>query len=410
MTVGPFTSQASTHFGLFVLIGLLAVFTAAPLQAQTYTVLHAFTGPEGISPVGTLTMDDAGNLYGTTSLGGGSGCGGAGCGTVLKLSRKNGSWILSRLYSFQGGTDGASPYAGVVFGPDGSLYGTTASGGGGSCQENDFETGPGCGTVFNLKPQPRNCPTPECPWIETVLHRFTGGSDGGHPMLGKLIFDTAGNMYGTTSGDFADDGTVFQLSRSGGQWSYTILHNFVQGEEPIAGVAIDSSRNLYGTTTYGDNVFELVAPSGWAYESIYSFAGGSDGSYADGGVTLDSAGNLLGTTFQTGVAYKLTNAQGSWALSVLTHFQAYDGPFDTLTLDAAGNAYGTIYEDAPGVFKMTPSGTLTDLHDFGASTGIFPMGGVVVDASGNVYGTTTQGGAGSCFGGSGCGVVFEITP
>ena len=411
MTFYPCTSQILRRFGVLILLGLLAVAAAAPLQAQTYTVLHSFTGEEGATPNDALTMDAAGNLYGTTTFGE------TGNGTVFKLSHKNGSWILTVLYVFKGGNDGQSPYAGLTFGPDGSLYGTTSAGGGGTCQYNEL-FGNGCGTVFNLKPPPRTCPAPECPWIETVLHRFTGGSDGGHANLGKLAFDQAGNMYGATAGDAGgDDGTVYELSRSGGQWSYSILHHFTQDEEPFAGVALDHAGNLYGTTVNGENVFELVASSGWAYQSLYNFSGGLDGDFPDGGVTFDAAGNMLGTTFDggglgSGTVYKLTMSQGSWVYQHIASLPSYAGPFDAPTLDAAGNMYASVYEGNPnpGVIKITPLGSVTDLHDFTGSSGFLPVGGVTLDASGNIYGTTSSGGGGACDAGQGCGVIFEITP
>src|SRR5271165_302659 len=151
-------------------MGILAVgcalvfFAAGSAQAQTFAVLHSFTGgADGGGPLSGLTMDHAGNLYGTTSGGGN-----AGQGTVFKLTRKNSGWVFSSLYSFQGGSDGADPEAGVVIGRDGSLYGTTFAGG-----NSQDCYGPGCGTVFRLTPPPTFCKAINCPWIETVLYRFT---------------------------------------------------------------------------------------------------------------------------------------------------------------------------------------------------------------------------------------------
>jgi hypothetical protein len=390
---------------------LISAFFALPGWAQTFTVVHSFNGPDGQNPYSTLTMDGAGNLYGTT-LSGGTGCNGFGCGTVFKLVKKSGGWILSRLYSFQGGIDGENPVAGVTIGPDGSLFGTTDAGGGGSCELQPPFGDTGCGTVFNLKPPPRNCPTSQCSWIETVLHRFAGGRDGAFPGLGKLAFDPEGNAYGTTIGDSGgNDGTVYQVSRVNGQWAYTILHNFTQGEEPYAGVILDSARNLYGTTAEGGVVYELKSSLGWALQTLYVF----QNQVPTGGLAFDVLGNLYGTTIQPGgTAYQLHLSQGQWTLTSLGNFNAYLGPLDAPTVDAIGNVYATINTGPPGLVKFTPTEggwVETDLHDFlGGTDGFLPFGGVILDADGNIYGTTSLGGTGTCQGGQGCGMVYELTP
>ncbi|MGO9302994.1 MAG: choice-of-anchor tandem repeat GloVer-containing protein [Candidatus Korobacteraceae bacterium] len=113
-------------------IATLLIIATTQAHAQTFTVLHTFSGSDGAYPFGTLTMDRDGNLYGTT-YNGGSGCNGIGCGTVFKLTHKNSGWILTPLYNFQGGDDGEFPTGGVTIGPDGDLYGTTNVGGGGPC-------------------------------------------------------------------------------------------------------------------------------------------------------------------------------------------------------------------------------------------------------------------------------------
>jgi uncharacterized repeat protein (TIGR03803 family) len=124
-----------------------------------------------------MTMDRAGNFYGTTFQ-----------GTVFKMSRVGSGWVLTTLYMFQGGSDGARPASRAIFGPDGTLYGTTSQGG-----SNGF------GTVLRLRPPTTVCRSASCPWTESILHNFTG-SDGAAPQLGDLVFDVAGNIYGTTSG------------------------------------------------------------------------------------------------------------------------------------------------------------------------------------------------------------------
>src|ERR1039458_1245377 len=165
------------------------------VNAQTFSVIHTFTGgTDGGIPIAGLTIDSAGNLYGTT-VGGGMrkpACGGSfGCGVVFKLSQHNGSWVLSTLYQFRAGNDGAGPVSRVIFGPNGRLYGTTEVGGIG-CTDNT-----GCGTVFSLAPPITVCRSIICSWTETVLYRFTGASDGANP-LSEVVFDRGGNLYGTT--------------------------------------------------------------------------------------------------------------------------------------------------------------------------------------------------------------------
>lgn len=163
----------------------LAVLVTQPAHAQTFSVIHNFTGgADGAAPLAGLTIDRGGNLYGTAYDGG------AGYGTVYMLAHSGSGWSFNSLYSFAEGNDGAHPYGRVTFGGNGRLYGTTYLGGNSNCSG-------GCGTVFNMKPPPRAvCGTVLCPWTETVLYRFTG-TDGAEPS-GDLVFDQAGNLYGTT--------------------------------------------------------------------------------------------------------------------------------------------------------------------------------------------------------------------
>src|SRR5208337_475040 len=199
-------------------------------------------------------------------------------GTVFGLSKKGSNWILNPLYTFAGGNDGAVPYARVIFGPDGSLYGTTYNGGGGGDS----------GTVFNLKPYPTACKTALCGWQETVLYRFSGGSDGANPGGGDLIFDQAGNLYGTTvNGGAYGAGTVFELMPFQGGWTESVLHSFsgTDGAFPSAGLIFDKNGNLYSTTVGGGStpygcgtVFKLTASgSGWRENVLYNFQCGNDG-------------------------------------------------------------------------------------------------------------------------------------
>ena len=250
----------------------LAAVTTQSAQAQTFTVLHTFTGPDGAYPYGRLAMDPGGNFYGTT-YGGGDGCQGYGCGTVFKLVHKNAGWIFYPLYSFQGGNDGSYPLGGVTIGPDGSLYGTTTVGGGGPCNLIGGP-GPGCGTVFRLQPPARACPNFRCPWTETVVYRFTGGNAGAYPGYGEVVFDQAGNLYGTTEGDEGNGNAaiVFKLAPSNGGWTESLIYNF--GTAFVAsGVIFDGAGNLYGTAAAGGNGYGSVyklTPSGLGMDRDHS--------------------------------------------------------------------------------------------------------------------------------------------
>ena len=387
-----------------------AISLSLPAQAQSLTILHYFTGGlDGYSPEAGLTIDRAGNLEGTAFAGGT-----ADVGTVFKLVHKGSNWMFSPLYSFAGGSDGAHPEARVIVGPDGNLYGTTFAGGRGDC----FEF-PGCGIVFELNPPPTSCRTAVCAWNETVLYRFPGGPYGGNPGTGDLLFDSQGNIYGTTeAGGASDAGTVYKLTPSNGTWVETVLYSFTGGEDgavPWAGVIMDSAGNLYGTTVAGGGgnsgtVFELSpSGSGWTEKTLHGFQWSTDGGYSTAGVIFDRAGNLYGATSGGGpngggTVFELTPSGGSWTFTELYSF-AYPGnggggPGSSLILDQSGSLYGTtegwIDGNDPGsIFKLTPSNggwTYTLLSDFGGTDAAAPMGGVIFDASGNLYGTTFEGG------------------
>lgn len=396
----------------------MTILAAPAAQAQTLSILHTFTGADGGSPYSGVTMDQAGNLYGTTATGG------AGYGTVFKLSHKGAGWILNTLYTFQGGADGACPYARVVFGPDGALYGTTS--------DDCLGDGPssGYGTVFSLRPPSNACPSFHCAWTKTVLYSFTAGSDGAYPGYGDLVFDAAGNIYGTTQfgGGAGATGVVFKLSRSGESWTESVLYSFSStgngGYFPQSGVILDSAGEIYGTTfsggAYNSGVaFQLTHPgSSWVENDLHSFGAINDGSFPFGGLIMDQRGNLYGTTTEGptgnngGTVFELQPSGDSWTYSTLANLPGNTGtigPTGALTMDAAGNLYGTTYNDvgAGNVFKLTPSGgswTYTDLHDFNGHDGANPLGSVVLDAQGNLYGTT------SARSNSNYGEVWVITP
>ncbi|MGO9515975.1 MAG: choice-of-anchor tandem repeat GloVer-containing protein [Candidatus Korobacteraceae bacterium] len=398
---------------------ILTFVCSAPVLAQSLSVIHNFAGgQDGSQPVAGMTMDKAGNFYGTASAGG------AGYGTVFRLTHKSSAWILSPLYSFTGGNDGAGPVATMVVGPNGTLYGSTAAGGGGACSK-IYEYS-GCGTLFNLRPAASACKTALCPWTEAVLYRFAGGDDGAYP-IGQLLFDQSGDIFGTTADylQFVSSGTVFELTPSGGGFVKSLAHRFSgsDGQYPASGVIFDQSGNLYGTTYYGGAhgygaVYQLTpSGSGWTENVLYSFQNGSDGSAVAAGLVFDSVGNLYGAATTGGSAgggtvFELTPSGGHWTLSVLYSFSGGGGPASSLVMDGLGNLYGTTVSDgangAGNVFKLTPTGggwSYTNLYDFtGGNDGGEPFGSLVLDANGNLYGTTEAGGA------NGDGVVFEIAP
>jgi len=412
-----------------LVICVCAAIAIAP-QAQTFSVIHSFTGaPDGANPSAGLTLDRAGNLYGTTTWGGDTGG-----GTVFRLSRHSSGWTLTPLYNFHG-PDGLEPQGRVTFGPDGTLYGTTALGQGDSCS---------CGNVFNLKPPPSRPTSALVPWVETVIHQFSPTPGEGIDPSGDLAFDSAGNLYGTTqaggmwnhcSGGVGC-GAVYQLTRSGSGWTENViwaLQGQSDGEYPVDGVTIDAAGNLFVTSIQGyyqnnwGAVFEL-SPSngGWIETTLYDFPSGG-GMVPFAGVILDHAGNLYGATSASpnggGTVFELSPSGGGWNFQTLFNLtgpgSGRTGPFARLLMGVAGNLYGTTYADGAygkgSVFKLTPGNsgwTFTSLYDFtGGSDGANPIDGLVMDVNGNLYGTTWQGGstASSCYNYQ-CGVVFEITP
>jgi len=398
------------------LLLLFLTLTAPPVQGQTYSVIHNFTGGgDGGDPWSGPTLDSAGKLYGTTFGGGLSNCGG-GCGVVYRLAHQGSAWVLNPLYSFTGGPDGGYPVGAVTFGPNGTLFGTTTEFG-----------SYGGGTLFNLRPRPTACPTVLCPWSEASIYQYPLNSNLPWPK-GNIIFDPAGALYGTTTyGGEYGFGSVFQLSPSGGGWTETDIYDFqglADGGYPGVGLAMDGAGNLYGTTYFGGaygwgTVFELTGSgSSWTRTTLYSFENRSDGHGPAGGVTFDNAGNLFGGTLyggsngEAGIVYELSPSDGGWTFTLLYTFSGNGGTDSNVTIDSSGNIYGTTVADGSyeqgSVFKLTPSdgGWIeTDLYDFtGGTDGGSPKGAVATGSNGNLYGTASQGGAYNQ------GVVWQIAP
>jgi uncharacterized repeat protein (TIGR03803 family) len=384
------------------------VFKLAPTAGGVWVekVVHSFRPlPSGVNPYGGLTFDAAGNLYGVTQRGGDSeACGGEGCGTVFELTpNPSGGWTEKFLHRFTGtGPDGAYPNGGLIVDAGGNLYGTTSQGGRGMCVQ--YVGGPvqGCGTVFELSPAAGGA------WTQTILHAFQGtvlgapGPDGQAPVSG-LIFDSSGNLYGTTpEGGEYGYGTVFELSsKVGGGWSQKILHSFNEYDTdawgPGASLALDAFGNLYGTTQYGGTglctdysgtevtgcgtVFELSlkAGGGWVEKVLYSFQfNGTDGWFPTSSLVFDASGNLFGTTqyggagfcgyegidFGCGTVFGLSSKSGRWTETVLHSFlpDSTDGqnPNSSLVLDAHGNLYGTTI--VGGDNGAAPGGTVFEIR------------------------------------------------
>jgi len=408
--------------GMPAVLFILLVLTGA-LQAQTFRVLHNFTGgPDGAVPNGLIT-DRNGKLYGTTT---GSN---PGKGIVYELSPRGSGWVVTPLYRFQGGNDGSHPGAAVTVAADGTLFGTTIDGGGGPCNSAGHV---GCGTVFHLRPRPSTCQSVSCPWIENVIYAFQGvPSDLQYPYA-EATFDQSGALYGTASDQASGQGGgVYKLTPSQGSWIYSIIHNFAgenDGAAPYAGVVLDQGGNVYGTTSLGGSsppngtIFELSpSGSGWNETILYNFQGQLDGGQPYSALTFDAAGNLYGATtvggqFGSGSVFQLSSGNGFQYSVLYNGFLSAGGnggPQSRMVMDRAGNIYGTQYEGGPFdgfvglVFKLTPTAngwTFTDLHDFDSSDGEHPSGSLVLDGNGNLYGTAQIGGT------FGEGVIWEITP
>jgi len=370
---------------------------AVSLQAQSFNSVHDFSGGDGANPLNGLTAASNGLLYGTASSGGASGN-----GAIYRFNTTSSK--LTVVYSFKGGTDGASPQSFLIEDTAGRFYGTTSAGG-----AHDV------GTVYRLAGT-----------SETVLHSFGGKSDGSGPEAG-LAIDSAGNLYGTTaSGGAYGNGTVFMLSHQGSVWKEQILYNFGTGTDaatPVGGVTLDSAGNLYGTTSAGGayglgTVFELTKASGWAETILYSFQDSDDGAVPYAGLVADGAGNFYGAATEGGsqgggTVFELTPSGSNWNFSVVQSVPGWgiSGSFRNVVLDASGNIYATTHCDgnynAGTVYELTPSGqswTYTLLYTFtGGNDGLYSYSNLVIH-DGKLYGTTKQGGT------SGDGVLFEVTP
>jgi uncharacterized repeat protein (TIGR03803 family) len=404
---------------------------------QQYKVLYSFGNhpDDGLFAGSTPVLDKGGNIYGTTMQGGT-----LDGGTVFEVSNSGGIWNESVLYNFcnqQDTCQNGSDVAGLVPDSAGNIYGMTSYGGVQPCPATGSANG--CGVVFELSPSA----VPGEPWTYTVLYTFCSAGqsckDGANPFA-SLTFDKSGNLYGTTEfGGDQDIGTVFELSSGISGWTETVLYSFCpgggdfcpDGDGPTSKLTFDKFGNLYGTTgsgggtdSYGGGVLYELSPraGGWAETVLYRFpiSGPLDPDNLAGPVSIDPEANLYTTL------YSPINARNGLIGRVSTkgvvnifRFDGSDGkgPSTGVLVDVPRRIlYGTTSGGpfGPGnIFRLDRFGQASVLYLFcqvsGCADGSRP-GGLVEDNLGNLYGTTLYGGNESFCLGSGCGVVFEITP
>ena len=355
---------------------------------------------------------------------------------VITLFAINAAAVTEKvLYTFHGAGDGSLPSTNLIFDKAGNLYGTTSAGGSAAC-DNSYGIF-GCGTVFELSPNSSGG------WTETVLYSFQGGDDGINP--GNIVFDKAGNIYGTTWGGgdqtcFEGCGTVYKLSRSHGIWTESVLYRFQGGSNGYApvGVILDAAGNVYGATLSGGNsscnytnfgcgvLFELSESGGvWTETLLHTFgATATDGQNPNGGFVFDRQGNLYGSTQDGGTAsvnsgtiFKFTPSTGSESVLVSFAGGAPGGclPTGGIIFGPSGRLYGAAYGgglyDLGALFEagLTSQGwgeAAIQSFGFGTETGQNPTGLISTDSAGNLYGTTEYGGVA----GIGWGTVYKVSP
>jgi len=293
--------------GRILFFAATAFLATAAWAASTTNLIYSFAGSSDGEYTDTeLVRDSAGNLYGTSVQGGSYGG-----GTVFQVTP---SGVHTVLYNFTGGADGGEPYKGVTLDAQGNLYGTAVTGGGGTCEG-------GCGVVFKLTNSGGL-------WTQSVIHTFIGPSDGSGPGS-PVTIDTQGNVYGTTpTGGAFGLGTLYQLRPGASGWTIRVLHTFTGGNDGGGGSAgrllLDASGNLYGVCTTGGahgfgTVYQLSRSQGqWVFTTLYAFKDQPDGALPYGSLAFDKQGNLYGTTYYAGAndlgtVYKLSYSNGAWS-------------------------------------------------------------------------------------------------
>jgi uncharacterized repeat protein (TIGR03803 family) len=397
MTLAESITEFLIKFIAAVLLLLVVLASLPCASAQTYTVLHSFTGgDDGAYPNQGIVRGSDGSLYGTTQ--------GLQTGTVFKI-RPNGAFKVIHAFPVPYGVYDW-PFSGLVLDSAGSVYG------------NLFYDGTyGVGLVYKVDKHDNF----------TVLYNFTEAIGfAGNGTYEPLILDAAGNLYGPGGGggkvcDGASCGMIFKIDPAGNE---TLIRAFAKGKNgvyPNGGLLRDASGNLYGTTQAGGSpggfgVVYKLDPTG-KETVLYTFGPKPDGSDPNGDLLLDATGNLYGTTLHggpngCGTIYKLDPSGNKTTLYSFTCGAdgQYPGP---LIQDAAGNFYSFAELGGTGtgmIFKLDPSGNETTFYAFpGGAKGDWPMS-LTMDEAGNFYGTTASGGDLSCANGDGCGVVFKLTP
>ncbi|HEV3510663.1 MAG TPA: choice-of-anchor tandem repeat GloVer-containing protein [Candidatus Sulfotelmatobacter sp.] len=390
-------------------------------SAQSEAVLHSFSGsPDGAYVQSSALLPMGGSWYGVTEFGGTYDH-----GTIFKLTDSNGTWDESILYNFAGGSDGSYPIGALIADKAGNLYGVTNSGG-----------AQNAGVVYELS-------YTDGSWEQAVLHNFGSGSDGTNPQ-GPLVFDSHGNLFGTTvTGGGLNGGTVYEMTLVNGVWNEKVLHSFGgtnDGYLAYGGLTLDAKGNVFGTTPVGGSnpclglgcgiVFELVAANGYSENTIHQFVGGADGINPNSKLAMDTSGNLYGSTLYgggrgqcaagivtttCGTIFELSpGSNGAWSEKILHRFGGGTGesePNSPLILDRNGNLYGETAQTSSSngtLFALLPrtggGWALKLLFTFDGSNGANPQGGLRIGPGGVLYGTTIYGGANNY------GVVFSLKP
>jgi hypothetical protein len=406
-----------------IVVAVAFTLTTATAHAQyTETMLLNFTGGTYGGNANALVRDASGNFYSSFGAGGviNKTCEGFSCGLIVKVSpNASGVYTETILHSFTG-PDGWDP-AGLVQDAHGNLFGSTFAGGtvASSCRY-------GCGVIFELKPLSAGG------WAYTVLYFFADAADGLHPVV--TLIDSAGNLYGYANGGPKNEGTIFQLSDSGGTWTKQVLYAFAGGTDGILGfpMFLDANGNLFGAIGQGGNlttvcfgvgcgyVFELspTVSGSWTKTVLYAFNGSPDGA-GPSFLVPDGAGNLFGITGTGGTGtnsncaqlastgcgtlFELSpNSSGVWTETVQHSFNyALDGAFpNDLIIDSAGNLYADVSQGTPGGSGAVLEFTLGSdgiwhygtLHSFANGNGGSRPYATILDGTGNVYGAVVLGG------------------
>ena len=345
-SVGTIPSEA------FTLLGTTTTTTCCDpppppcFDRNQLNVIHDFTPQEGAP--GKIVVQNTGLLYGVAPTGGDNGL-----GLVYRLFRQGQNWIFGHLYNFTGGNQGEQPY-GLVIGPDGALYGAAKGG-----MVNQSCGSSGCGVIYRLRPRPNACGAVSCSWDETVLYQFTGTPDGVGP-TGSLVFDQAGNLYGTSGGGAYGAGAVFELTPSHGGWTERVVYSFTDSDAGPNSLVLGGDGNLYGLNGGGDFcwggnrcgvVYQLVpSHNGWTENVLHSFENTQEDGLFPGSLVQDGDGNLYGTSTwfryddpsnTAAILFELSPSNGNWVFTstLVTGGNDYFDSFRSLAIDPAGNLY-----------------------------------------------------------------------